>query len=349
MQTININSVAKGEFDVLKRTVIIILFLIFWLSIDPDITKANTQKLPENIYNERLALYKKVEAITQIPWYYLGAIDQYERSTRRARKDIPKEQGVIGIYFSPRQWAGPLNPEINDTNAKTIQFFGGAGLDGNDDGLADRNNDEDVLFTFANYITNYGFDKRNIKIALWEYYKRDKAVGIIMNNARIFEQYGLEVVDKHAFPVPLRWNYSYKSTWGDKRGWGGIRIHEGTDIFAGYGTPVRSTSYGVIELKGWNKYGGWRVGIRDLNNNYHYYAHLSGFEGNLKAGQLVEAGQVIGYVGSSGYGPPGTSGKFPPHLHYGIYKDNGITEWSFDPYPALRNWERQEKQQRKKK
>lgn len=349
MQTINSNSFAKGEFDVVKRTVIFILLLLFCLSIDPDLTKANTQKKPEDIYNERLALYKKVEAITQIPWYYLGAIDQYERSTRRARKDIPKEQGFIGIYFSPRQWAGPLNPELNDTNAKTIQFFGGIGLDGNGDGLADQNDDEDVLFTFANYIADFGFDKKNIKIALWEYYKRDKAVGIIINNALLFEKYGLDIVDKHAFPVPLRWNYSYRSTWGDRRGWGGIRIHEGTDIFAGYGTPVRSTSYGVIELKGWNKYGGWRVGIRDLNNNYHYYAHLSGFEGKLKPGQLVEAGEVIGYVGSSGYGPPGTSGKFPPHLHYGIYKDNGMTEWSFDPYPSLRNWERQERQQRKKK
>lgn len=40
---------------------------------------------------------------------------------------------------------------------------------------------------------------------------------------------------------------------------------------------------------------------------------------------------------------PGTSGKFPPHLHYGMYKDNGYTEWSFDPYPYLKQWERQER------
>jgi peptidoglycan LD-endopeptidase LytH len=58
---------------------------------------------------------------------------------------------------------------------------------------------------------------------------------------------------------------------------------------------------------------------------------------------------VIGGVGSSGYGPPGTSGKFPPHLHYGIYKDNGYTEWSYDPYPHLRLWEKQERQRAKKK
>lgn len=339
----------KGEFDVLKRTVLFILLFLFLMNVGSITSEARTNINIEDVNKERMALYKKAEAITQIPWHFLAGIDQYERSVRRARKDLPKEQGLISIYYSPRQWAGPLNPNLKDMDAKSIQFFGGFGLDGNDDGLADRNNDEDVLFTFANYISTYGFDKRNIKIALWDYYQRDKAVGIIVNYSRIFEKYGLNITENHAFPVPLKWNYSYRSTWGDRRGWGGLRIHEGTDIFAGYGTPVRSTSYGVVELKGWNKYGGWRVGIRDMNNNYHYYAHLSGFEGKLYPGQIVAAGQIIGYVGSSGYGPPGTSGKFPPHLHYGIYKDNGLTEWSFDPYPSLRTWERQERQRLRKK
>lgn len=65
-----------------------------------------------------------------------------------------------------------------------------------------------------------------------------------------------------------------------------------------------------------------------------------------KPGQIVEPGQLIGSVGSSGYGPPGTAGKFPPHLHYGLYKDNGRTEWSFDPYPHLKAWERAERKRK---
>ena len=90
-------------------------------------------------------------------------------------------------------------------------------------------------------------------------------------------------------------------------------------------------------MKGWNKYGGWRIGIRDVNNTYHYFAHLNGFAKDLNIGDIVKPGQLIGSVGASGYGPPGTSGKFPPHLHYGMYKYNGRTEWSFDPFPHLKS------------
>lgn len=156
----------------------------------------------------------------------------------------------------------------------------------------------------------------------------------------MFKHFNTVDLSERAFPIPKWNNYSYRSTWGDTRGYGGRRIHEGTDIFAGYGTPVRSTSYGVVEIKGWNRFGGWRIGIRDSYNIYHYYAHLNAFAEDIKEGDIVEPGDVIGYVGASGYGPEGTSGKFPPHLHYGMYKDNGKNEWAYDPYPYLKRWER---------
>ena len=124
-------------------------------------------------------------------------------------------------------------------------------------------------------------------------------------------------------------------------------MHEGTDLFAHHGTPVKSVCYGVIEVKGWNRFGGWRIGIRDLNNVYHYYAHLGGFNKKLNIGDVVKPGDVVGWVGSSGYGKPGTAGKFPPHLHYGMYKYNGKTEWAFDPFPHLRKWEQQEWKKKK--
>lgn len=300
-------------------------------------------------YQKRMELYKKVETVTQIPWYYLAAIDQYERNIRQVRKDLPKPEGVTGIYFTPEEWCGITNPNRTDQNPATIQFFNGIGADGDGDGKANIQSDEDVLFSMANYLLSFGADHENLKIGLWNYYKRDKTVRIINDKAKVYKHFGRLDLDGHAFPVPIRSNHSYRTTWGDARGWGGRRIHEGTDIFAGYGVPVRATNYGIVEMKGWNRYGGWRVGIRDINNTYHYFAHLSGFAKDLKVGQIVEPGTVIGGVGSSGYGPPGTSGKFPPHLHYGMYKDNGYTEWSFDPYPHLRMWERQERMQSRKK
>ena len=328
----------------MRKVFVISILLTFFIPTYSELKATSTEQ--QKIYYERMGLYKKTETITHIPWYYFAAIDQYERSIRRVRKDIPKETGVIGIYFKPETWIGPFNPNPNDQNPLSIQLFGGIGVDGNGDGLADQHNDEDVLHTFANYLLSYGNDHENIKIALWDYYKRDKSVELIVGKVKLYKTYGTLDLDKHAFPLPLRANYSYRSTWGDGRGWGGRRIHEGTDIFANYGVPVRSTCYGIVEMKGWNRYGGWRVGIRDINNTYHYFAHLNGFAKDLREGQIVEPGVMIGSVGSSGYGPPGTAGKFPPHLHYGMYKDNGYTEWSFNPYPHLKLWERQEKQKR---
>ncbi len=223
---------------------------------------------------------------------------------------VPSKK-LIGIFYSPRNWAGPLNPELEDRDPLSISLFNGVGLDGNGDGIADRNDDEDLLYTFAKHLETYGFSKQDFRIALWEYYQREQTVSIISGHADVFKKFGHVNLNDHAFPLPLNHSYSYRSTWGARRGWGGRRIHEGTDIFAGYNVPVLSTSYGVVEEKGWNMYGGWRIGIRDIDNIYHYYAHLSGFEKGIEKGSIVAPSDVVGYIGSSGYGKPGTQGKFP--------------------------------------
>lgn len=317
---------------------------ILFLLVQPIQTKA----ISKDPYKIRMELYMQVEKATNIPWYYIAAADQYEHSIRNARRDLPDSDGPVGIYIESEKWRGISNPDVSDENPHSILYFDGIGRDANGDGKASLRDPRDVLFSFANQLLEYGTDEDNLRMGLWDYYKRDKAVGIIMGNAKLFQKYGrINLTDK-AFPVPVFSHYSYKNTWGMARGWGGRRSHEGTDIFADYGLPVRSTCYGIIEMKGWNKYGGWRIGIRDIHNTYHYFAHLSGFAKGLKIGQIVEPGMVIGGVGSSGYGPPGTSGKFPPHLHYGMYKDNGYIEWSFDPYPHLKLWERQARAKNRK-
>ncbi|SFG93118.1 M23 family metallopeptidase [Sporolactobacillus nakayamae] len=320
--------------------IILCFFIVFFTSA----TAVSAEESANTLDHERKTLYLKTAALTGIRWSILAGCDQYERNINALMPGHSKTDPLISITFSKRIWVGPLNPDLDDQNPKTIALFGGIGKDGDGDGRASLDHAEDRLFTFAEQIALDGPDEENTRIGIWRFYQRGKAVDLIEDFACLFDHAKPAKLREHAFPVPLNYNYDYASTWGAKRGWGGNRIHEGTDIFADYGTPVRSTAYGVIELIGWNKYGGWRIGIRDLHGNYHYFAHLNGYAPGLHGGAITKPGQVIGYVGSSGYGPKGTMGKFPPHLHYGLYRDNGRAEYSVDPYPALRIWERQANQ-----
>ncbi len=323
----------------------LIPFLIaatLYVHFSPSSAAANEEPSREDILQERMAYYIHFGDIL-VPWHYLAAIDQYERNIQSVRSDIPKGEGVIAIRFSEEDWVGPLNPTDQDTSPFHINYFGGLGMDGNDDGIANPNDDEDILFAMASYLSRYDLDEEGFKLALWDYYKNEKVVNQITTIAALYKHYHSIDLDAHVFPIPIQHHYSYRGTWGANRGWGGRRSHEGTDLFAGYGTPVVSTSYGIVEIMGWNDFGGWRIGIRDNHNSYHYYAHLGSYNKELKVGDVVEPGTMIGAVGSSGYGKEGTSGKFPPHLHYGIYKFDGRTEWAFDPYPSLQQWERQTK------
>jgi len=136
------------------------------------------------------------------------------------------------------------------------------------------------------------------------------------------------------FPLPKDIKYSYEPGFGDGRWFGGERSHEGVDIIAPKGTPVRSVSNGTVTHKGWLTLGGWRIGVTDAFGVYHYYAHLSAYA-DVEIGDAVSAGQILGYVGSTGYGPEGTEDQMVPHLHFGLYVD-GV---AYDPYPYLQKWE----------
>ncbi|WP_263772421.1 M23 family metallopeptidase [Propionivibrio soli] len=106
----------------------------------------------------------------------------------------------------------------------------------------------------------------------------------------------------------------------------GGRRHEGIDIFASRGTPVRSTTRGIIARVGHNTLGGNFVWVIGPAGHRHYYAHLARF-GDVHAGRFVLPGDVLGYVGNSGNAAGG-----PAHLHYGIYTSAG----PINPYPLLR-------------
>lgn len=115
-------------------------------------------------------------------------------------------------------------------------------------------------------------------------------------------------------------------TWGAARSEG--RKHQGVDIFAKRGTPVMSTTQGIVYRVGANTLGGKVIWVLGPDSSRHYYAHLDDYALHIEQGDWVEVGEVLGYVGNTG-----NARSTPPHLHYGIYLKNGAT----NPYPFLSN------------
>ncbi|WP_256009622.1 M23 family metallopeptidase [Desertivirga xinjiangensis] len=119
-----------------------------------------------------------------------------------------------------------------------------------------------------------------------------------------------------AFPVQKG---KIGSFWGADRD-GGVRRHEGVDIFAAKRTPALAAADGFVSRVGDNKLGGKVVFIRPEGKNYNlYYAHLD--EQLVTDGQKVSAGDTIGLVGNTG-----NAINTAPHLHFGIYTGGGAID-----------------------
>lgn len=133
------------------------------------------------------------------------------------------------------------------------------------------------------------------------------------------KDYGLCVFS----PIAKGFPFSHYDDFGTGRSYGYKRKHLGHDLMAATGTPVIAIETGTVEIMGWNQYGGWRIGIRSLDKKrYYYYAHLRQnrpFNPSIKEGAVVNAGEVIGYVGRTGYSTTeNTNNIDASHLHLGM-------------------------------
>lgn len=132
-------------------------------------------------------------------------------------------------------------------------------------------------------------------------------------------KYGL----KDFSPIAKGFPYSDYDDFGASRSYGFKRKHLGHDMMGQVGTPVIAVESGYVEALGWNRYGGWRIGIRSFDRKrYYYYAHLRKnypYQSELKVGSAVTAGDVIGYLGRTGYSDTeNTNNIDTPHLHFGL-------------------------------
>lgn len=187
--------------------------------------------------------------------------------------------------------------------------------------------------TFVQKIQD-GFAAEEIceKYKYYDYYKTtygaalsgfvgDYELGLVRSDATVekVSKYGLKAFS----PIAAGFSYNHYDDYGAPRSYGFRRSHLGNDLMGSIGTPIVAVESGKIEAIGWNRYGGWRIGIRSFDGKrYYYYAHLRKdhpYAADLKLGDTVGAGSVIGYLGMTGYSEKENVNNInTPHLHFGM-------------------------------
>lgn len=163
----------------------------------------------------------------------------------------------------------------------------------------------------------------------FSYYKEayTAVLGGFVGEYEIQEKAGGEYIKKYGLkafsPVAKGFEYSDYDDFGVSRSYGYARQHLGHDMMGQVGTPIIAVESGYVEALGWNQYGGWRIGIRSFDGKrYYYYAHLRQnypYQEKLKEGDVVTAGEVIGYMGHTGYSTKENVNNIDQvHLHFGL-------------------------------
>ena len=185
----------------------------------------------------------------------------------------------------------------------------------------------------------------------YPYYKQsfEAVLGGLLGNFQIEidgelkSQYALKAFS----PIAAGYSFSHCDDFGNRRTFGFARKHLGHDMMGSPGTPVVAVESGIVEAMGWNRYGGWRIGIRSADSKrYYYYAHLQKdrpFAAGLEVGDLVQAGDLIGFMGRTGYSDvENTNNIETVHLHFGIQlvfdesQKECLSEIWIDPYHIVR-------------
>ena len=205
--------------------------------------------------------------------------------------------------------------------------------------VKDLETDKDIEQLLGNLYQYYPYYKESFTAALG---------GMLGNfavevNGEMKPAYGLKAFS----PIAAGYGYSHSDDFGNQRTFGFARKHLGHDMMGSLGTPIVAVESGIVEAMGWNRYGGWRIGIRSVDNKrYHYYAHLQKdrpFAPNLKVGDMVQAGDLIGFMGRTGYSDKENTNNIETvHLHYGIQlvfdesQKECLSEIWIDPYDIVR-------------
>ena len=176
------------------------------------------------------------------------------------------------------------------------------------DTLVQKLKDGETMGNLTQNLKNYDYYYESYSAVLSQFigYNSDEKYGVI------------------AFlPIAKGYSFSHYDDFGKSRSYSFQRTHLGNDLMGSIGTPIVAVESGTIEHLGWNQFGGWRIGIRSFDKKrYYYYAHLRKdhpYADGLKEGDVVSAGDLIGYLGMTGYSiKENVNNINVPHLHFGM-------------------------------
>ena len=174
-------------------------------------------------------------------------------------------------------------------------------------------------------------EKLSAEINSFDYYR--EAYGAVLDG--LVGEYQIEAEDqgkvswtkkyglKGFSPIAKSFPYNDYDDFGVARSYGYKREHLGHDMMGQTGTPIIAVESGYVSAMGWNQYGGWRLGISSFDGRrYYYYAHLRQnfpYCKSLEVGSVVQAGDVVGYMGRTGYSVKENVNNIDTtHLHFGL-------------------------------
>ncbi|KUP08213.1 hypothetical protein Q73_06745 [Bacillus coahuilensis m2-6] len=174
-------------------TILALPFILLGVYFVLDENVTDTMRLAQSEYvpDEYIPIYQQAEEMYGVPWELLAAHHRVETRFSTMSSMVSPVGAVGHLQFMPCTFVGWTHPTCGGlgegsisseelTDLKTIEKYGGYGVDGNGDGYADPWNLEDAVFSAANYLANYGADSGKIEEAIFAYNHSHEYVDEVM-------------------------------------------------------------------------------------------------------------------------------------------------------------------------
>lgn len=329
--------------------IFILILIVVAITVIPQL--ALYDDLEGEIPIEFIYIYMEAGEKYDIPWTILAAVHKVESDFGHNKNDSPV--GATGhMQFMPCTWVGWSYPGCKGTSGNpadgmphhvltsptAIKQYGGYGLDGNGDGVADPWDVVDAVYTAAKYLKTLGVsDDPARALTIYNAGSTNSAAGqeyaqMVLGHSAV---YAVSVGNTDGIPVfsggvingfPVNGDVRITSTYGMRDG----RMHRGIDFGTPVGTPIFVPVDGVVtqvgcDSKGCDQGYGKRIYVKHQEEDrtfYTIYAHLARY--NVKVGDRVQAGQRVALSGNTGR----SSG---PHLHWQVNVGSTAQSASVDP------------------